>query len=327
MESLSDEDVNRGGVDHCVEEKLHDESGERGERHVQAVHQVGNDEVPEFQQLLRDCGGQEARQEGQTPKEWAWLEGVQKIPPGINVRWDEEEPHQLMPLENLVPHVEGKVTVIRQEVLVDGSELPHQEQGDAGDEEKEQRLFLQSLQEAEDAVVTKWDGGREEEGEGEEVEELGKVETSLVAHPVTHHDPIIQHHERQETNTDHRVRPGHQQHRLHVTGWGEELYREKYYFLSSAERQRNLGWRGLLIPLFRMLHSPGFVHFGSHQRACAESHPDDIGLAEEHGADAKDRWGLVAAIERHEVGEEDEESRPGVGVVEEVEEIEHGEGG
>lgn len=35
----------------------------------------------------------------------------------------------------------------------------------------------------------------------------------------------------------------------------------------------------------------------------------------------------MAAVERHEVGEEDEESRSGIGVVEEVEEVEHREGG
>lgn len=76
-----------------------------------------------------------------------------------------------------------------------------------------------------------------------------------------------------------------------------------------------------------MLHPPGLVHFGRHQRARAEGHPDDVGLAEEHGADGEECGGLVAAIERHEVGEEDEEGRSGVGVVEEVEEVEHREGG
>lgn len=76
-----------------------------------------------------------------------------------------------------------------------------------------------------------------------------------------------------------------------------------------------------------MLHPPGLIHLGSHQSACAERHPDDVGLAEENGAEAEERRGLVAAVQRHEVGEEDEESRSSVGVVEEVEEVEHGEGG
>lgn len=294
---------------------------------MQPVHQVGNDEVPELQQLLGNRRSQETGQEGQAPEERARLEGVQEIPSGEHVRRDEEEAHQLVPLENLLPHVEGEVAIICQEVLVDEGELPHQEQGDAGDEEKEQGLLLQSLQEAEGAVVTERDGEGEEEGEGEEVEELGEVEAGLVARPVAHHDPVIQHRKQQEANTDHRVRPGHQQHRLHVAGCGEELQREKNYLLCSAERQRNLGRRRLLIPLFRVLHPPRFVHLGCHQGACAEGHPNDVGLPEEHRADAEQRRGLVAAVERHEVGEEDEESRSSVCVVEEVEEIEHGEGG
>lgn len=76
-----------------------------------------------------------------------------------------------------------------------------------------------------------------------------------------------------------------------------------------------------------MLHLPGLIHFGSHQSARAECHPDDVGLAEEYGAKAEECRGLVAAIERHEVGEEGEEGRPSVCVVEEVEEVEHREGG
>lgn len=175
MEGLTDEDVKRGGIDRRVQKELHDESGKRGERHVQAVHQVGNDEVPELQQLLGHCGGQEARQERQTPEQWARLEGVQEIPPREHVGGDEEEAHHLVPLEKPLPHVEGEMAVICQEVPVDEGELPHQEQGDAGDEEEEQRVLFQGLEEAKDAVVTKRDGEGEEEGEGEEIEELGAV--------------------------------------------------------------------------------------------------------------------------------------------------------
>lgn len=76
-----------------------------------------------------------------------------------------------------------------------------------------------------------------------------------------------------------------------------------------------------------MLHPPGLVHFGCDQRPCAKGHPDDVGLAEEHGADTKEGGGLVAAIKRHEVGEEDEESRSSVSVVEEVKEVENRESG
>lgn len=76
-----------------------------------------------------------------------------------------------------------------------------------------------------------------------------------------------------------------------------------------------------------MLHLPGLVHFGGHQSACAERHPDDVGLAEEYGADAKERRGLMAAVERHEVGEEGEECRSSICVVKEIEEVEHREGG
>lgn len=60
------------------------------------------------------------------------------------------------------------MAVICEEVLVDEGELPHQEQGDARDEEEEQRLLFQSLEEAKSAVITKGDGEGEEEGEGEE---------------------------------------------------------------------------------------------------------------------------------------------------------------
>lgn len=98
---------------------------------MQAVHQVGNDEVPELQQLLGHRGSQEARQERQTPEQWARLEGVQKIPPREHVRGYEDEARQLVPLEEPFPHIEGVMAVICQEVPVDEGELPHQEQGDA----------------------------------------------------------------------------------------------------------------------------------------------------------------------------------------------------
>lgn len=118
---------------------------------------------------------------------------------------------------------------------MDEGELPHQEEAETGDEDEEKRLFLQSLQEAKDAVVTKRDGKGKEEREGEEIKELRKVEAGFVARPVTHHDPIIQHHEQKETHGDCCVRPGHQQHRLHMTGRGEELQRENHHFLCSAK--------------------------------------------------------------------------------------------
>lgn len=235
MESLGDEDVNCGGIDRRVQEELHNESGKRGQGHVQTVHQVRNNEIPELQELLGDCGGQEASQERQAPEERARLEGVQKVPPGEYIHGDEEEAHQLVPLEKPFPHVEGEVAVICQEVLVYEGELPHQEEAEDGDEEEEKRLFFQRLQEAKDAVVTKRDGEREEEGEGEEIKELREVEAGLVARPVTHHDPIVQHHEHKETNSDCCVRPGHQQHRLHMTGRSEELQREKHHFLRPTE--------------------------------------------------------------------------------------------
>lgn len=75
-----------------------------------------------------------------------------------------------MPLEDFFPHIEWEMAVICQEVPVDKSELPHQEQRQSSDEEEEKGLFLQSLQEAEDAAVTQRDREGEEEGEGEEVE-------------------------------------------------------------------------------------------------------------------------------------------------------------
>lgn len=75
-----------------------------------------------------------------------------------------------------------------------------------------------------------------------------------------------------------------------------------------------------------MLCLPGFIHFGCQQSARAEGHPDDVGLPEEHRADSEESRGLVAAVERHEVGEEDEKRRSSVGVVQEVEKVQHREG-
>lgn len=92
---------------------------------MQAVHQIWNDEVPEFQELLGDSSSQETRQECQTPKKRARLEGVQKIPPCEHICWDKEKAHQLVLLEEPFPHVEGEMAVVGQEVLVDVSELPH----------------------------------------------------------------------------------------------------------------------------------------------------------------------------------------------------------
>lgn len=169
MKGLTDEDVYCDGVYCRVQEELLDESGKGREGHVKTVHQVRNDEVPELKELLGDRGGQEARQERQAPEERARLEGVQEVPPGKHVRGDEEEAHQVVPLEKPIPHIEGEVAVVCQEVLVDEGELPHQEQADGGKEQEEKRLFFQSLQEAKDAVVTKRDGEREEEREGEEI--------------------------------------------------------------------------------------------------------------------------------------------------------------
>lgn len=59
-------------------------------------------------------------------------------------------------------------------------------------------------------MVAQRDGEGEEEGEEEEIKELREVEADLVTGPVTHHYPIIQHHEHQETHANRCVRPGHQ---------------------------------------------------------------------------------------------------------------------
>lgn len=142
MEGLSDEDVDSGNVHGCVQEKLPNKSGKGGKGHVQAIHQIWNNEVPKLQKLLRDCGGHKARQERQSPKERARFKGVQKIPAGENIRRDEEETHQLVPLEEFIPHVEGEMAVICQEVLVDKGEFPYQEQRDASDEKENQRLLF-----------------------------------------------------------------------------------------------------------------------------------------------------------------------------------------
>lgn len=92
-------------------------------------------------------------------------------------------------------------------------------------------------------------------------------------------------------------------------------------------RQRHPDGGGLLVPLLRVLHPPDVIHLGGHHCAGAKRHPDDVGLAEEHSADAEQRRGLVAAVQRHEVREEDEEGGSGIRVVEEGEEVKHGEGG
>lgn len=96
-------------------------------------------------------------------------------------------------------------------------ELPHQEQGDAPEGEKEKRAFLHGLEEATHAVVTERDWEREKEGEREEIKDLGKMEADLVACPVTHDYPIVHYHEHQESCSNHDVRPGNKQHCFHLT--------------------------------------------------------------------------------------------------------------
>lgn len=64
-----------------------------------------------------------------------------------------------------------------------------------------------------------------------------------------------------------------------------------------------------------------------HHGAGAERHPDDVGLAEEDGADAEERRRFVASVQSHEVHEEREERGAGVGVIQEREEVQHGERG
>lgn len=100
-----------------------------------------------------------------------------------------------MPLVDVFPDVEGEMAVISQEVLVDVSELPNQKQGDDGDDREEQRMPLQGVAEAEGSVEAQRHREGEEVGEGEKVEDLREVETDLVAHPVTHHYPLVQQHE------------------------------------------------------------------------------------------------------------------------------------
>lgn len=48
MESLTNKDINGCHIDHSVQKKLYDESREGWEGHVQAVHQIRDDKVPEL---------------------------------------------------------------------------------------------------------------------------------------------------------------------------------------------------------------------------------------------------------------------------------------
>lgn len=48
VEGPSDKDVKSGSIDCCVQQKLQYESRKRREGHVQAIKQVGNNEVPEL---------------------------------------------------------------------------------------------------------------------------------------------------------------------------------------------------------------------------------------------------------------------------------------
>lgn len=253
VEGLCDEDVKSVSIDRRVKQKLQNKSGTRGEGHVQTVHQIRNDEVPKLQQLLGHRSSQEAHQECQIPEKRAGFEGFRKIPPCEHVCRYKEKAHQLVPLEEPLPHVEGEVAIICKKVTVDVGELPHQQQWDACEGKKEQWLFLQSLEEAKNAVVAHRDREGEEEGEGEEIKELGEVEAGLVVCPVPHHYSLVQHHKHQETQANRHIRPGHQQHCFYMTRWCEELQCEKHHLLTTAERQRHLGWRRLLIPFFHVL--------------------------------------------------------------------------
>lgn len=224
-----------------------------------------------------------------------------------------------MLLKDPLPYVEWEVAIIGQEVSVDVGELPHQQQGDAREGEKEKRPFLQGLEEATHTVVTERDWEWEKESEREEIKELGKMEADLVACPVAHYYPTVHYHERQESCSNHYVRPDNKQHCFHLTEWREH---EKHHLFYSTKGQRHRRW-SLLVPFFHVCCFPGLVQFQRHQCARAKSHPDDVGLAEEHGAASEECWGLVAAVESHEVSEEDEESRSRVCVVEKVEEVEY----
>lgn len=131
------------------------------------------------------------------------------------------------------------------------------------------------------------------------------MEADLVACPVTHYYPIVHYHEHQESCSNCYVGPGNEQHCFQLTERREHKKRHLFY---STKGQRHIRW-SLLIPLFHVCCFPGLVQFCRHQCAGAKSHPDDVGLAEEHGAPSEECRGLVAAIESHEVSEEDEESR------------------
>lgn len=215
------------------------------------------------------------------------------------------------------------MAIVSQEITVDVGELPHQEQRDACEGEEKKRPLPKGLEEAMDAVVVERDGEGEKEGEGEEIKELGEMEAGLVARPVAHYYPIIHHQEHQESCSNCYVRPGNKQHRFHVTDWREH---EERHLFHPTEGQGH-GGRGPVVPLLCVGRLPGLVQLRRHQRARAKRHPDDVGLAEKHRADPEEGGGLVAAVEGHEVGEEDEESRPRVCVVEKIEKVEDRKGG
>lgn len=70
-------------------------------------------------------------------------------------------------------------------------------------------MLLEGLEEAESSVIAQRRGDGEEEGKGEEVEELREVETGLVTGSVPDYDPIIQHNECDKTHGNKNVRPHH----------------------------------------------------------------------------------------------------------------------
>lgn len=121
---------------------------------MQAIHQVRDDEVPELQQLLGNRGSQKACQECQTPEQGSQFKGVNKIPSCKQVRRNEEEAYQFMPLDDSFPHVERKMTVVCEEVPVHKGELPHQEKENGSSEEIKKWLFFQSLKKAKDTMKT-----------------------------------------------------------------------------------------------------------------------------------------------------------------------------
>lgn len=149
----------------------------------------------------------------------------------------------------------------------------------------------------------------------------------FVAGAVAYYDTTIERHKHYEASADHCIRPGHQQDGLNVGGLRQEVQHKEQQPLPITQRQRHLGSRWFLIPLLGVLRPPGLFHPGCCYCGSAKCHPDHVSLAEEDGTDAQGGRGLVAAVQRHEVGEEDEEGGAGICVVEEVEEVEHREGG